>query len=311
MGGLLASLLAGRLGSAAPAQAAGARGAADGAIAAIEHVAPDVLTGAQLAPSRGRVLPADPTVPLRVTGSRGALDVTVPFAEQARSSSVGDTGMRVYENGNGSSTVPVRKADGSVQITTVIDETQAPASYAYDIGVPDGASLRKQKGGGVAVIGPEGEFLGGAAAPWAKASDGSAVPTRYEIDGNKLVQEVDHRGLPESAYPVVADPWLGQDLLYQPYVTDHQPEGYKVNVTPTPWGRANLLPFTHPAHVLELKTQLGRDYHKVTPTVEEQFKCHVAFNFGPGAEEFNMESWLIWMRWDAQRFVRCNPPPQR
>ncbi|MDI3422540.1 hypothetical protein [Streptomyces luteolus] len=98
--------------------------------------------------------------------------------------------------------------------------------------MPEGASLDEREDGSVAITGAKGEFLGGFNAPWAKTAQGGAVPTCYEVEGNTLVQEVDHRALPESVHPVVADPWLGRDLMYQPWVMQ-DPRGYVINVDPT------------------------------------------------------------------------------
>ncbi|MDQ8702622.1 DUF2599 domain-containing protein [Streptomyces sp. LHD-70] len=172
--------------------------------------------------------------------------------------------------------------------------------------MPEGASLDEWEDGSVAITGAKGEFLGGFNAPWAKTAQGRAVPTRYEVEGNTLVQEVDHRALPESAYPVVADPWLGRDLMHQPWVTQ-DPRGYVINVDPTGWGRAWSGPAAHFAHTSEMRTKLGTQGHLLTPTIEEQLRCHVAFNpFEWGT--YNLESWRPWVAWSQQAWpAQCNP----
>ncbi|MBF4993827.1 hypothetical protein ITX31_06845 [Arthrobacter gandavensis] len=66
------------------------------------------------------------------------------------------------------------------------------------------------------------------------------------MQGDTLVQVVDHEG-GDFVYPIVADPWLGQDLYYTPYITTVS-QGYKVNVTPRSWGQQWAGPATWFAH---------------------------------------------------------------
>jgi hypothetical protein len=54
------------------------------------------------------------------------------------------------------------------------------------------------------------------------------------IKGTTLSQVVDHRA-EGIAYPVVADPWLGQNLDHSAWIS-FKPQGYKVNSHPTDWG---------------------------------------------------------------------------
>ena len=44
----------------------------------------------------------------------------------------------MFDHGNGASSVPLAKDDGSVQILTIIDAAGAPEKYGYALDVPDG-----------------------------------------------------------------------------------------------------------------------------------------------------------------------------
>lgn len=112
-----------------------------------------------------------------------------------------------YDAGDGSTTVPVPKEDGSVQFVSIIDRLSSPTEYRYNFDLPAGAYLEAVADGGVAVKDGDGAVLYGVLAPWAVDANGDAVPTVYEIDGSSIVQHVDHNA--GDAYPVVADPWLG------------------------------------------------------------------------------------------------------
>jgi len=50
------------------------------------------------------------------------------------------------------------------------------------------------------------------APPWAKDAAGENVKTHYQLNGSVLTQTVEHQA-PGVAYPVLADPWLGVDLI--------------------------------------------------------------------------------------------------
>jgi hypothetical protein len=99
-----------------------------------------------------------------------------------------------FDNGNGTSTIPVVKGDGSVHITTVIENAKSPQAFRYDLELPSGFSLRPNADGSVSFVDSSGKAAGGVAAPWAKDSRGAAVPTTYEISGTSLTQIVAHRG---------------------------------------------------------------------------------------------------------------------
>ncbi len=45
-----------------------------------------------------------------------------------------------YDNADGSTTVPLVREDGAVQITTLINDSSAPTRYEYPIVVADAAS---------------------------------------------------------------------------------------------------------------------------------------------------------------------------
>lgn len=144
-------------------------------------------------PDQGQVLDPDvgPSVSIGVPGSpdQGTeIDGSVVYPEVAADASV----------------VARATADGA-QALVAIDGAEAPTRYAFPVAVAGhGAELRPGPGGGVEVLDPvSGAVAATVQPPWAVDAAGSAVPTRYEIDGSDLIQVVDHEG---SAYPVLADP---------------------------------------------------------------------------------------------------------
>ncbi|MGO4299432.1 hypothetical protein [Leifsonia sp. RAF41] len=187
------------------------------AVAAIQGVVPESLsdlaavgadgdTAAKATLPGGTVdVPVDPADGL---GLGSSLRIGLPFAQQASDAAESQlSGVVAFDNNNGSTTVPVILSDGTVQITTVIDNASAPKRYDYPIDVPDGASLTQDANGTVAVVAADGSPLRVFGEAWAKDANGEAVPTHYEVRGNTLTQVVSFTE--DTAFPVVADPSTG------------------------------------------------------------------------------------------------------
>jgi hypothetical protein len=213
-----------------------------------------------------------------------------------------------HDNGDGSTTVPIPKNDGSVQIVTVLDSAAAPTAYRFALELPAGASIQEGENGAIAIVSKEGELVVGVSAPWAVDANGTAVPTRYEFDGATLTQVVDHASS-AFAYPVVADPWLGIALYGSPSVT-FPSGGYSINVTPTAWGGSwsgvgNVGMWW--AHRDEVVSKLGSSSWRWTTSIQEQFYCHIA-GYPLGLPQYNMESWRPLVYWESSLVLyQCNP----
>ena len=238
-----------------------------------------------------------------------SVHVGLPYADGASDASSVSQGIVSYDNKNGSSTIPVAKNDGSLQMVTKIDNRDAPTEYKYVMGVPQGAKLVHQEDGSVLILDNNGKIISAVSKPWAVDAQGTPVETAYVVQGNELIQVISHTSQ-NYTYPIVADPWLGVDLIERVWVDD-VPKGYVVNVKPTSWGRSFQGLATHSAHVDELKDKLGGDAWRVDDhdgTIREQFLCHVAGNmFEP--HDYNLESWRPSKHWALQLnpFDECNP----
>ncbi|CAN5345808.1 hypothetical protein BH11ACT5_BH11ACT5_20710 [soil metagenome] len=149
-------------------------------------------------------LPVAASEPLTLTNQSGdELRVTLPFSESAEpGTAIGETYFG-YDNANSTSTVPILREDGILQITTVIADATAPVRYEYKFDV-DGGAVIEPAGEGALVWTVTGSFVAAIGAPWAVDALGAALSTRYEIEDGALVQYVDHTSSTE--FPVVADP---------------------------------------------------------------------------------------------------------
>ncbi|WP_448059417.1 hypothetical protein [Cellulomonas hominis] len=119
-------------------------------------------------------------------------------------------GTLVYRAGDDAFTTAIQNDAAGVEIQTLL-ESEAPAdALSYEI---DGARPVLRADGGVdLVVASEGGApqVGLIAAtvdpPWAVDSSGRALPTRYVVEGDTIIQAIDTSSAPE--YPVLADPRL-------------------------------------------------------------------------------------------------------
>lgn len=204
---------------------------------------------------------------------------------------------------------PILMEDGSALIAIVINEPTHETAFRMDIGMPDGAIGNLQEDGSIAILSADGDFVGGIAAPWARDVNGTSIPTEFELDGNTLVQHVDLSEVPIDAYPVVADPWAGHDLVASAWITNQGGTKYVVNAVPTSWGEFYRGVSTLESHLVDLKADLGYNKSKVTSTIINQFYCHVAYGWLGGGATYNMESWRPDILWSVQGnpITQCNP----
>jgi hypothetical protein len=241
------------------------------------------------------VIPSSSSEPILI---QGEVEVRVSLPEEGDVPRIleGELGAAVVDHGNGASSVPVVHQDGSLQIATVLSDSSAPSEYAYSISVEGASSISIQEDGSVFYLDSAGDYLAGVVAPWARDANGKDLPTYFKVDGVLLTQYIDHSG-PDVKYPVVADPWLGQDLfgavkynLYGWY------KGYgTVSIAKSLFGQALHVPANNgiflSAGWSELDTKDTRDWMKLKYSMREQFDCHVAggyFNFAGSAWDFEL-----------------------
>lgn len=254
-------------------------------------------------------LPGDSSDPVAITTDAATLSITLPSSEVAAEASISDNNNVEYDNADGSVTTALPKDDGSLQITTTIDHVAAPAAYSYEVDVPEGYTLEASDGGGVGIVSADGTtILGAFAAPWAKDAAGREVTTHYEVVGDTLTQVVDHATTLGVQYPVVADPWLGVDLYFNPTIT-FTTQGWRVNATPTSQGKGWTGPATWFAHRDELKSKLAakNQAHRWNTSIQEQLYCHLA-GYPLSLPTYNLESWRPIMNWADQAPYFCNYP---
>lgn len=218
-----------------------------------------------------------------------------------------------YESKNSYSTTPLVKEDGSVQVTTVIEDSTAPTEYRYKMTIPDNSTLEETASGGYMIVGETGDYKGGIAPPWAVDAEGNEVSTSFRIeDGNTLVQTVRHDAS-DTAYPVVADPMWGQDLISR--VSWISRDGVvSMSIEPTGWNRFNAgfgPAITAGWEEAKNKTPRtiisGRIYSRSTADTTQmfwQYRCHQVGAFAKGS--WNLEPHRYRSTYQDYVFNLCN-----
>lgn len=220
------------------------------------------------------------------------LALVLPDGDNVDSAEESDLGGVRFENSDGTSSTVLPKDDGSVQVATVIPDSNSPRSFTYEIHGSSGGSLVLESDGSVSVLDASGEWEGGVSAPWATDADGNSVPTSYTVDGNRLTQHVEFSE--ETAFPVVADPWLGKALIKKAvWANGLWKYSPTLKVYPTTWGRWTGAGARWSAWKETLdKTPRRGHPNPNTTTMKLQFYCHfdVVRYRAPNKESWNLDT---------------------
>lgn len=145
--------------------------------------------------------------PEKGVGIGNGLRVTLPnYSDNTNGKLVGN-GLVAFDGKNDSTNAVQALDNGGTRMYTVIKSEKAATRYAYGISMPEGGKLSLVSTGGAKITGANGEVVASIAPPWAKDANGKSLKTHYSVEGNKLVQYVEHQ-FKGVAYPVTADPWF-------------------------------------------------------------------------------------------------------
>ena len=153
----------------------------------------------------GDLVDPDPAEPGPV-GHTGA----ATYAMVSTQGAVAPHSLASVDGTEGVDTVTATLDDGAFLAVIIIDDADDATEFRFQGAVPDGHTAVVQQDGSVAIFDAEGNPAGGWEKPWAVDAAGKPVSTSFTIEGETLVQTVNHIG---HAYPVVADPCGGWSRL--------------------------------------------------------------------------------------------------
>ena len=216
--------------------------------------------------------------------------VSLPVGDEAAVAE-SDNGDQVVVAEDETAFAALEKDDSSVQVVFSIVDADEPVDFPFVVEPVAGARWVLLDGGGALYLDRQGGIVVGAVTPWAVDAAGAAVPTRFEVRGDSLVQVVDHRRAGVT-YPVVADPWLGSDL-FSKVTRDTYNGDLRINATKSTWGNAMHLPNASSWAIFftagwnEVKAKQPRVTEKAT--LKQQYECHVAGGYFNIAGTWNLE----------------------
>jgi hypothetical protein len=322
IGALTALVAATTLTATAPALAA-SQASADGIASAVDRAAaatgsPAVTVDAQ---PRGTgfagagttkvTIPPTADGAVKATSAGRTIGVSLGTADATKGTLAAD-GTVVYDDASTAVDQTVQPTDDGVRIHTVIQDATAASRYVHHLTLPAGAraELTPTATGNAVLIYQGAQLIGGFAPPWATDAAGTPIATHYELAGTDLIQTVDHQAA-DVRYPVVADPYLGFDLIKSSAWHLEAGFGWTLRVTPTGWARS--LAGAYAAGVAgwnELyKKRKNSGLNTNLGGMRDQYICHqqVVAVRSPRKPTWNLDEWRRDVSYAATIAARCNP----
>ncbi|WEK60077.1 MAG: DUF2599 domain-containing protein [Candidatus Microbacterium colombiense] len=249
-------------------------------------------------PERATVItiPVDASSGIALDQGGEVVTIGLPNPSDTEPGVADEDGLVHFDNTDGSATVPLVREDGVVQINIVIEGSSAPTRFEFPITASDGGQLFDAGDGFFAVLDTDGQPTAMVDPAWAKDATGRDVPTRYEQQGETLVQVVEHD--PGYTYPIVADPAVRGNLITG-VRTIFSSSGTTVAVTPrSGWA---ITPFSNWWAEYKLWVAAGYEGNKFY----NQLRCHV--DLAPFKSPWNLDSWRPDVSYSNVLAAGCNP----
>lgn len=266
------------------------------------------------------LIPSDSSAPIEIRPDNDSPISSLKFFLDHRISNDGvltENGTVVFGGHELSQTI--EPTEEGVRINTVIPSERGPEEVRHRLHLPAGFSLvtgneleamtpenSKTKAlKGVFVLNSDNQLVGGVSAPWAVDSEGTPVATYYSVEGDTIVQHIDHKGH-NLSYPVVADPWLGFNLIASAKWR-YRGKGWTLMVSPTKWARVNA-----PGYAVGVagwnelyKKYKNKGLNKNLGGMKKQYICHQQFAFWKTT--WNLDEWRPNVSYAQTVNAKCNP----
>lgn len=145
---------------------------------------------------------------LVVDGEDGKLKIDLPG--KGKGAVDNDDLTVVYDAPIADTSVAAQPTEDGARVIISIDSPAAPERFDFPVSGDVDRLILDETDGSVFAFDADNEPVGYFETPWAVDANGTAVPTRFEVDGLTLTQVVEHRG-GDFQYGIVADPaWNGK-----------------------------------------------------------------------------------------------------
>ncbi|MEX0594866.1 MAG: hypothetical protein WD512_00065 [Candidatus Paceibacterota bacterium] len=150
-------------------------------------------------------IPKNPDEAVNLKTDNTEINISLPELDNPQEGEIIAKGVVAYASESDFSNTVQANNDGSVRMTTIIDNPNAPTEYEYRVELEQGGKIELQSDGGAIVYNNKQEPISIIAKPWAKDAEGKEVKTWFSTDGLTLIQHVEHN-VAGVVYPIVADP---------------------------------------------------------------------------------------------------------
>ncbi|HEY1854288.1 MAG TPA: hypothetical protein VGG40_06840, partial [Solirubrobacterales bacterium] len=181
--------------------------------------------------------PANPLaeleLPARAEGAvqlQEGLGVRLPTSDDHEAVPLGEENLFIPETEQSTDTL-LSPVAGGVEISEQLRSKESPHRLAFELELPEGASLHATQNGGAEVLSENGKKIEEVPPPSAVDAQGSNVPVEMNVAGESLVLEVADPGESTFAYPILVDPW---------YITESANWGVWSADSPGGYGLRNL-----------------------------------------------------------------------
>lgn len=155
-------------------------------------------------------VPKDAKSPVLIADSEGENLIKTPVENDSAKAQIVEASVVGFK-GESYDSYTSLKETGDVQFSNVIKNNTAPSEYAYTFTLEDGEHFSKIDKY-IVVLDSHGDISAVVDEPWAKDALGKDVPTYFEIQGEKLIQHVEHKS-GKYTYPIVADPVYSRGII--------------------------------------------------------------------------------------------------
>ena len=253
-------------------------------------------------------IPKNPDEAVSLKTGDTEINITLPELSKPQEGEIIAKGVVAYTSESDFSNTVQANNDGSVRMTTIIDNPNAPTEYEYKVELEEGGKIELQSDGSAIVYNNKQEPISIIAKPWAKDAEGKEVKTWFSTDGLTLIQHVEHN-VPGIVYPVVADPWWLWPCRQYISSSNWSWRGghYTFNINPTACARSNARGFVKEAvnELLAKSNMWGWTNWAQRETVIDQYICHI--HFAPHDSQWNLEITRPYVGYRSTVLQKCNP----
>jgi len=197
----------------------------------------------------------------------------------------------------------------TLRVLTVLNNADTPTKYRYKIHIPTEGKLIKLKDGGILILDKNETLFGGFTPPSAIDKKGKKIPTHYEIQGDELIQVIEHLSV-NVTYPIIAGSYAARGLIHKAkwqrgYILGQW--RWVLSIGLTKWGQVysgnSLIGVYGFDEVVR-----GTKIYTNREGLKDQFICKQKYaNYRDSHKKYYLNEWRPHIGYEATVQDKCNP----